>query len=131
MKRTLLLSLLAAFTFAGTILASAEDTRFVSFGAGVRSCGTWTETRRSGNTTTTEYYQQWVAGFLSATNMFTARNNKIGNIDILAQPNIDTQGLWAWVDNYCIANPLDTVTDAADALGADLVGRAWATKKAK
>jgi hypothetical protein len=28
---------------------------------------------------------------------------------------VDAQGVWAWIDNYCHANPLDEVSGAAEA----------------
>jgi hypothetical protein len=126
MKYSLLPLLVAGFTFVATVLGSAED-MVTTLGAGGRTCGTWTEARRSG-TTTVGYYQEWVAGFLSGANSIIVPEDKI---DTLAQPNLDAQGLYAWVDNYCIAHPLNTIAQAADALGGELIHRAGVAKQNK
>ena len=86
------------------------------------------QARRPGNTTAVDY-QQWVAGFLSGAN--SVISTVAPKLDTLLQPNIDAQGLYAWIDNYCIAHPLDTIAQAADALGAELVHRLPDTKQSK
>jgi hypothetical protein len=124
MKRSLLPLLVIALTFTGTGFGSAAGV----FGVGGRSCGTWTEARRSGNTTPVDY-EQWVAGFLSGANSIIS--TAAPELDTLLQPNIDAQGLYAWIDNYCFAHPLNTIAQAADALGAELVHRLPDTKQGK
>jgi hypothetical protein len=37
---------------------------------------------------------------------------------------MDSRGMMAWIDNYCDANPLKDISDAAQALIDDLEGRA-------
>ena len=69
-------------------------------------------------------YEGWVAGFLSGANSILAGSEY--HIDTLehASAETDVQGLWAWIDNYCQAHPLDAVAQAADALGGELIRRA-------
>ena len=61
-------------------------------------------------------YRQWVAGFVSGLNWDTA------DPDILTEMDFD--GLMAWVDNYCKANPLAKVTTGAAMLVQELRERA-------
>ena len=124
MKRSLVPLLVIALTFTGTGFGSAAGV----LGVGGRSCGTWIEARRNGNTTAVDY-QQWVAGFLSGANSLIS--TAAPELDTLLQPNIDAQSLYAWIDNYCIAHPLNTIAQAADALGAELLHRLPDTKQGK
>jgi hypothetical protein len=57
----------------------------------------------------------WVVGYLSGLNMRADH-------DALAEP--DLNGLLAWIDNHCRANPLDTVATAAFKLFKELQSRA-------
>jgi hypothetical protein len=63
-------------------------------------------------------FAQWVAGYLSAANNVAFVNDKE---DVLKGSDFD--GLMAWIDNYCRANPLDTVEKAAVQLLAELIVR--------
>lgn len=77
-------------------------------GLGVGSCGTWTTNRRTqGFVALAE--QQWVVGFLSGVGFLGYFNN----IDPLR--GVDADGVWAWIDNYCMAKPLDNIADASGA----------------
>jgi hypothetical protein len=125
MKRTLLpLMAAAAFTFIGTVGGSPEERTTAVLGIGNKSCGSWSQARHSIGMMS-DMYEGWVAGFLSGANSVLATSED--HIDTLEQAEIDTdaQGLWAWVDNYCQAHPLNSVAQAADALGAELIRRAW------
>jgi hypothetical protein len=119
MRRSLLPLLVAAFTLVETVFGSPAHSA-KAIGSGV-SCGAWTEARRSNNSLA---YQAWIAGFLSGVNHITTID--LPTVDIF--DNIDTQGIYAWVDNYCGANPLNTIGEAADALGSELLKRAAAAK---
>lgn len=80
----------------------------VVLGNGAQSCGTWTRHRQQGNP---EWVDNgvWVVGYISGYNAFG-----LGSSDVTA--GTDTQGVWAWIDNYCANNPLDTIQVAATAL---------------
>ena len=59
---------------------------------------------------------QWVAGYLSGSNV------EADQPDVLVGTDFD--GLMAWIDNYCRANPLDLVGTAALKLFDELKSRA-------
>jgi hypothetical protein len=63
-----------------------------------------------------------MAGFLSGVNHVTTID--LPTLDMF--DNIDAQGIYAWVDNYCGAQPLNTIGEAADALSSELLKRAGA-----
>jgi hypothetical protein len=119
------LSALLAFVFIcfGMLGGSAEEKGITTtLGLGNRSCGSWTQARHS-NGAMADVYESWVAGFLSGSNSIISNSD---HIDILKQSSAqgDAQGLWAWVDSYCQAHPLNAVAQAADALGGELIRRA-------
>ena len=99
MKRwTLLLSLVA-------VLASPiSHASFIVYGSGLDSCGSWVEHRK----TTSDWYQagQWINGYLTAAVDQTTLEVK----------EVDADAILIWVDNYCQANPLDNVLQAARTL---------------
>jgi hypothetical protein len=71
---------------------------------------------REAKAATEGLYTQWVAGFVSGLNWDTT------DPDILTE--LDFDGLMAWVDNYCKANPLAKVTTGAVMLVQELRARA-------
>jgi hypothetical protein len=87
----------------------------LAFGEGVAtSCGAWTQARQA-RTLKAGLSAQWIAGWLSGRNVE-------GSPDFLVGTDFD--GLMAGIDNYCQANPLDTVGTAAFRLMAELQSRA-------
>ena len=99
-----------------------------AFGMGTQSCAEWTKAegeRRpvsSGGTMLTESgsdipgQTQWITGFLTAYNYYQS-----------ATPNVaegtDMNGVFAWIDTYCAAHPLDPIAKAAIAVVAELSKR--------
>lgn len=81
---------------------------YLSAGVGNSSCGTWVSDRRHPNGADALMDESWVLGFLSG-------------IGFEAGPELsplrgtDPNGVWAWVDNYCSANPLKDIAEAAAA----------------
>ena len=65
---------------------------------------------------------QWVAGYLSGANVEAGANVDATEPEALIGTDFD--GLMAWIDNYCQANPLDKVVEAAQALLQTLRSRA-------
>jgi hypothetical protein len=101
MKRFFVCVTLAAVLMTdGTLEAEA----YTSIGAGAESCGAWTSARH----TRSFQVMQWALGFLSGVG-FVGRDS--------ADPlrGMDAEGVWAWIDNYCQANPIKDVVDAAEA----------------
>ena len=58
----------------------------------------------------------WVQGFLSAFNYYVSKS---GNV----LSGIDNNGIFAWIDNYCAAHPLDDIATATFAFIAELSKR--------
>lgn len=90
-------------------------------GYGTQSCGTWTQHRRLGvSSSPTLVNQAWVLGFLTAMNASTW---ELGVSDGDLTKGTDADGLFAWIDNYCATHPLENIRDATLALDAELQGR--------
>jgi hypothetical protein len=96
----------------GDFSGSGERT---SRSEGANSCWAWTRSHEA-KAATQGLYTQWVAGFVSGLNWNT------DDPDILTEMDFD--GLMAWVDNYCKANPLAKVTTGAAMLVQELRARA-------
>ena len=85
-------------------------------GGGMESCGSWTATARDfgeGRPVTQGRMQhlqhlQWVLGFLSG--MAAYPDSSFDPLN-----NTDADGVWAWIDNYCGAHPLEKIVVAAKA----------------
>ena len=87
-------------------IGSARAQEYTAIGAGADSCGTWTANRSSPNGNERIAGDQWVLGFLSGIGF-------MGDMTIDPLNGMDAQGVWAWIDNYCRANPIDEIADAA------------------
>jgi hypothetical protein len=86
-----------------TALPAAAET---FAGAGIDySCERWTADRRQDGLAARRD-EQWVLGYLSAVADWT---------DFDPLHGIDEQGIWAWMDNYCQANSLVKIAEAASA----------------
>ena len=78
------------------------------------SCATWTDKHRG------QYHDPhltgWVLGFVSGLNAYGLNSGNIA-------PSTNASGLIGWIDNYCAANPLDSVTTASFKLAEELKSR--------
>jgi len=100
--------------------AEAKD-GFVSYGWGIKSCGVWTKDQAErlsigadGNMpskfgSNIAPQTQWVVGFISAFNYYKGATADVTN-------GTDMNGVFAWIDNYCAAHPLDPIAKATMAL---------------
>jgi hypothetical protein len=77
-------------------------------GAGLESCGTWLRVRQQPNSVNKAIIESWVIGYLTAKNMDETQPE--------ALYGTDADGRYAWIDNWCRANPLKGVIFAADEL---------------
>jgi hypothetical protein len=105
-----LLNVVLALT-ASLLISSAEAAQPGSYnmlGVGTISCGAWTASRREGRASLSE---QWILGFLSGVGYEAGGGDNPLN-------GVDADAVWAWMDNYCRANPLDRVAKAAAAFDA-------------
>ena len=84
-------------------------------GPGNSSCGAWTQDHA--NPSGLSYGEDfWVQGFLSAVNEYGTGVSNITN-------GTDAFGVSAWISNYCAANPLKSISEAADMLVVELLKR--------
>jgi hypothetical protein len=58
-------------------------------------------------------YIQWLDGFVTAYNDYVAPNGDITR-------GTDVDGMAAWLDTYCVTNPLDSLARASGKLIAEL-----------
>ena len=98
--------------------AKARD--WVIYGYGGESCGAWTRVQAhrprigadglaiSGDVEVSGQ-TQWVNGFISAFNVYQSTTPDVGE-------DIDGNGIFSWIDNYCATHPLDNVSQATLAL---------------
>jgi hypothetical protein len=99
------------FLTAALLISSAEAAQpgtYNLLGLGTISCGTWTAWRREGRASLPE---QWILGFLSGVGYEGGGGDNPLN-------GVDADAVWAWMDNYCRANPLDRVAKAGAAFAA-------------
>jgi hypothetical protein len=79
------------------------------------SCGKWLEVRAERDTSR---HGSWVLGYLAALNLWGV----LGKNDALS--NTDAEAIYAWLDHYCRAHPLDSIATAAGDLARELSRRA-------
>ena len=101
--RTFLLAALAV-----ALLTGSPATAYHWVGAGGMSCETWATDRADSRSGRWLQEIQWVLGFLSAIGYVGDGNDPLNGLDL--------NGVAGWLDNYCRANPLKGLTDAAEAL---------------
>ena len=88
-------------------------------GQGNHSCGQWLQERPRGNFNS-YLMQAWLLGYVTSVNANVLEKDS----DITSRT--DSDGLFAWVDRYCTANPLDRLSRAAAALVDTLLARSHA-----
>ncbi len=90
--------LLAVILISGTALA------YAGFGVGAESCGQVTN-----NEGVQKGMRSWVGGYLTAYSLWVEEGS--GPVT-----DGDVVGPWAWINNYCQENPLETLAEAAEQL---------------
>jgi hypothetical protein len=97
--------------------ASAQQ--YMVLGEGrATSCGTWQQERRTRSIALLGS-QAWVLGYVTRANYDGASTGANANLTA----GTDYEGLYAWIDNYCRANPLKNIANAAENLVATLQKR--------
>jgi hypothetical protein len=96
--------------------ALATDTYHI-LGAGADSCGAWSAQK---GTALGNLNNMWILGFVTAVNRYALM------IDDNVARGTNAEGLFAWVDNYCRAHPLDNIATATDNLIGELQRRSGA-----
>ena len=95
--------LLAVFLISGT----AAGFQYYAFGSGLDSCGSWTAAKEAESYKKQAIFRSWIEGYMTAYSRWVERGS--GPVGATLSP-----GAWAWVDNYCQDNPLESVGDAAE-----------------
>jgi hypothetical protein len=92
----------------GLISTSASAVEYTVMGHGSLTCEIWTAVRHEQMASNPE---QWVLGFLTGIGFesSTGRSPLHG---------IDGPAIWAWIDAYCRAHPLDHIDTAAASFAA-------------
>jgi hypothetical protein len=112
--------MLRATVIAVVLLVATAQAGFAAtiIGRGVASCGTWTADRRAPNGGAAIADEGWVVGFLSGANVESEGNST----DFLV--GTDADAIFAYIDNYCSAHPLDQISTGAVHLRFELKARA-------
>ena len=95
---------------------AVQERGWWTYGAGLGSCGEWSAehpNQRISVTMRNAYLQQWVLGFVS------------GFSRTFPEPprQTDANAIMAWITQYCVAHPLDTVSTASRELTEELSKR--------
>jgi hypothetical protein len=111
-RKNIVLAFLAAVA---TIGIAGPAYSLTMIGAGVGSCGRWTDDKSPGNETLRYMDGSWVKGFLAGVGYESGFDLLKGH---------DSEALNARMDNHCSAHPLDEIADGAEALAKELARRA-------
>jgi hypothetical protein len=110
--KTVGLMMTAGLLYASPVQAQ-NGAPYTILGQGTKTCGRWTADNKEASFGKNSN-RAWVLGFLTAYNLISGRK---GN-NVTA--SVDADGMMAWVDNYCAANPLESVSAASIALLTEL-----------
>jgi hypothetical protein len=102
---------------ATTLVSGASAQNKMVYGAGMITCGEWQQYRSSGNKPGSYQAQAWIDGYLSG-------SNASGDGPDFIAPKPSDIAYYAWIDNYCGQNPLDSLLVAAFRLKRELLSRA-------
>jgi hypothetical protein len=86
-----------------SVSATAASDRLTTYGGA--DCAVWVSASGSKR----EDLKQWLAGYVSGLNSFFYRTDPLRRLNSVEQ-------IFVWSDEYCRANPLDTMGDAAFSL---------------
>lgn len=89
-------------------LGADDNGAYHVYGHGSDSCGKWTAERKKKSFAYTSY-GIWTDGFISSYNLHTPGLNDVAK-------GTDVAGRTAWLDNFCDANPLTSISLATGAL---------------
>lgn len=111
LKEWTLIKMISAATvvLAVSLSQAALAGTYVVWGIGSKTCGAWTDAKRT-NKERTEAYHSWIQAFV--TGVAFGREG----LELTQGARIEPEALISWVDAYCDANPRMTVERAAVAL---------------
>ena len=82
--------------------AADEDSHYVIWGLGQKSCHSYSEARSAGKA---DDYRNYVTGYLTAYNAFAADTYNIA-------PNMDSDAVLAWLDGHCDESKTTNLAEA-------------------
>jgi hypothetical protein len=103
-----------ALIMSSTAMANAASP--IIYGAGNLTCSSWSEGRGQAHNPVVPLARTWVLGFLSAMDGAT----HFISHDAKRLRNVDVDTVNGWLDDYCRANPADTIALAAARLTNEL-----------
>jgi hypothetical protein len=112
--RVIVYSMVVALALASPLVLAQTPSVMVR-GQGAMGCGQWVNAIAQDNQTRltpADTYKSWVLGYLSGMAAGTSLNFW-GRAGI---NQLDSESVFLWIGNYCRANPLKVVFDAADEL---------------
>ena len=114
MARVLMLAVLLS-CWAPVAQAIDSHGKYGIYGSGNVRCNQWLRSRQLKDSQT---YRdaEWVAGYVTAYNRWAAKANSI-------VPSRDPEAMLTMIDQICTANPLETVSGAAESMILDLLRR--------
>ena len=103
-------ALLEAFVLPGWQAEAADNNgKYKILGRGGSSCGSWSTDRKNPNSIESSADGDWLQGFVTGFNHFVWHGKDVGS-------DTDYNGMMAWMDNYCAANPTKNIGRAAENL---------------
>jgi hypothetical protein len=114
MRRAMLVVLVSALISLPCV-AKDVNGHYVVLSMGTKTCGEYVSDFKADERGKLDN-SIWVAGFLTAYNIYTKGTKNISR-------NTDPAAWDLWINNYCERNPLDQVADAAVALVKELKSR--------
>lgn len=121
MRKSMWISLAALLLLTNTAAFSAETKQVLVRGAGQENCAKWLRERANWLTGASQAYFNWTLGFIAAYNDFVHTQEPTNNSGV--DFGLDSDPLLAWLDQYCRAQPGDTIYAASNALITDLKKR--------
>ena len=100
--------ILVCLALSGLVGGAVPAGAYNLIGAGTDSCGTWLRDHHRHDTDAAHQDDQWVLGFLSGIGFVADKGDNPLN-------GVDADAVWAWIGNYCRANPLVSINGAATA----------------
>jgi hypothetical protein len=101
-KRLILIAMSSLLLAAPLARAADEDSNYVIWGVGKKSCNSYSQARSQGKA---DEFRSYVAGYLTAYNAFMPETYNIA-------PGQQTDGVLAWLDDHCADSKTSYVADA-------------------
>jgi hypothetical protein len=126
-RRALIGAFVLSVVASSAVWAAPGDMSYPILGVGTSSCGVWTRARAGTDFDLDKAaISSWLLGYVTAVNFWTtASSRKSGGVS----EGYDNEALLAWVDNYCKANPLQTIEKASGNLLRELLDRRESKEK--